>query len=402
MPARNPASAQLTALLIAPGRALAHVFTTSVAASRAFQILAELKSYPSQQVLEMRLRQLQPEMVLLDLETDLERACELIRFIVASSPAIHVVGLHGRNDSEAILRSLRLGASEFLHAPFEAAVQEQAVERIRRLMGPRPEAPRALGKVLLFSSAKPGSGASTLASQAALALRRLTGSRVLLVDLDLMGGCLAFSLRAAPGGSLLDALAEDGPADQWPSLAAPAAGLELLAAPATPPQDAPVEAARLHEFLERTRDIYDWVVLDLPAIFHRLSLLALAEADQAFLVSTPELASLHLARKAVGLLSQLGFGKERFQVLINRVGGRDGLRRSDVGQIFDCPVHSSFPNDYFPLDRAVTMGQALDPESGLGRAIAAFAGRLAGRPALESRRGGAPAPERPVLSATRE
>jgi CheY-like chemotaxis protein len=105
MPARNPASAQLTALLIAPGRALAHVFTTSVAASRAFQILAELKSYPSQQVLEMRLRQLQPEMVLLDLETDLERACELIRFIVASSPAIHVVGLHGRNDSEAILRS---------------------------------------------------------------------------------------------------------------------------------------------------------------------------------------------------------------------------------------------------------------------------------------------------------
>jgi pilus assembly protein CpaE len=401
MAARNPASAQLTALLIAPGRALAREFTASVAASRAFQILAELKSYPSQQVLDMRLRQLQPELVLLDLETDPDRACELIRFVVASSPSTHVVGLHSRNDSEAILRSLRLGASEFLHAPFEAAVQEQAVGRIRRLLGPQTEAPRALGKVLLFSSAKPGSGASTLASQAALALRRLTRSRVLLADLDLMGGGLAFSLKAAPAGSLLDALAEDGPGAQWPSLVAPAGGIDLLAAPPTPPQDdGQVEAARLHEFLERARAIYDWVVLDLPAIFHRLSLLGLAEADQAFLVATPELASLHLARKAVGLLGQLGFGKERFQVLINRVGGRDGLRRSDVKQIFDCPVHSSFPNDYFPLDRAVTLGQALDPESGLGRAIAAFAGRLAERPAGESRRGGAPAEDRTVLSAT--
>ena len=402
MPARNPASAQLTALLIAPGRALAREFTASVAASRAFQILAELKSYPSQQVLEMRLRQLQPEVALLDLETDPNRACELIRFVVACSPATHVVGLHSRNDSEAILRSLRQGASEFLHAPFEAAVQEQEVERIRRLLGPRSEAPREPGKVLLFSSAKPGSGASTLASHAALALGRLTRGRVLLADLDLMGGSLAFALKAAPAGSLLDALAENGAGSPWAALVAPVGGLDLLAAPVAPPRDGRFEAPRLHEFLERARSAYDWVVLDSPAIFHRASLQALAEADQAFLVATPELASLHLARKAVGLLGQLGFGRERFQVLINRVGGRDGLRRSDVGQIFDCPVHSSFPNDFFSLDRAVTLGQALDPESGLGRAVDAFAERLAGRSAGERRRGGASAEERPVLSAARE
>ena len=169
MEARNPAPSQLTALMIAPGRELAREFVESVGAARAFQILAELKTYPSQQVLEMRLRQLQPDVVLLDLATDLERACELIYWVTSSNPAIHVVGLHSRNDSEAILRSLRMGASEFLCAPFEAAIQEQALERIRRLLGPPAEAPREPGKVLLFASAKPGSGASTLAAQAALA-----------------------------------------------------------------------------------------------------------------------------------------------------------------------------------------------------------------------------------------
>ena len=44
------------------------------------------------------------------------------------------------------------------------------------------------------------------------------------------------------------------------------------------------------------------------AIFQRLSLLTLSEADRAFIVSTSDLASLHLARKAVKLVTQLGHG----------------------------------------------------------------------------------------------
>ncbi len=396
MDLRNRAAAQLTALMIAPGRDLSQQFTASLAESRAFQILAELKTYPSQQVLEMRLRQLQPEVVLLDLETDLDRAGELIRFITSSSPLIHVVGLHTRNDSEAIVRSLRLGASEFLYSPFDAAIQEQAVLRIRRLLGPQSAEPKELGKVVLFSSAKPGSGASTLATQSALALRRLTGRKVLLADLDLMGGCLAFYLKLAPNGSLLDAVEEDS-ASALPSLVANTGGLHLLAAPGEPETDF-VEPSRLHLFLEQARQLYDWVVLDVPSIFHRLSLLALSESDQAFLVSTSELASLHLARRAAALLAQLGFGKERYQVLINRVDKRDGLKESDLGKIVNCPVNGSFPNDCFSLDRAITMGEPLDEGSELGRTVADFAGRLAGVAAGEKRRAAPVMNARPVFS----
>jgi pilus assembly protein CpaE len=397
MDALNRAAAQLTALMIAPSRELARQFSESVAGTRAFEILAELKTYPSQQVLEIRLRQLQPDVVLLDLATDLEQASELIRFVAASNPAIHVVGLHTRNDSEAILRSLRLGASEFLYAPFEAAIQEQAVERIRRLLGPQASSPRELGKVVLFSSAKPGSGASTLATQVALALRRMTAKRVLLADLDLMGGSLTFYLKLAPGGSLLEAVADDESVAGWPSLVAPAGGLDVLAAPKLPSTDV-VEPARLHVFLERARQVYEWVVLDLPAIFHPLSLLALSESDQAYLVTTAELASLHLARKAVNLLTHLGFGRERYNVLINRVDRRDGLRESDVGKIFNFPVHASFPNDYFSLDRAVTMGEPLSDASELGRAVGDFAGRLAGVASGEKRRSTAVMNARPAYS----
>ena len=68
-------------------------------------------------------------------------------------------------------------------------IQEAAISRIQKLLQPAG-GERESGKVVVFSSAKPGSGASTLAMQTAYALRRASGKRVLLADFDLMAGSL--------------------------------------------------------------------------------------------------------------------------------------------------------------------------------------------------------------------
>jgi pilus assembly protein CpaE len=373
--ARNSDARQLTALMIAPDRELARQFEESAAAARGFQILADLKSYPSPQTLDIRLRQLQPEVVLLDLATDLDRAAALVHSVSAANPAIQVIGLHVRNDSAAIVRSLRQGASEFLYAPFEAAIQEQALARIRRLIEPRAQAPRETGTVAVFASAKPGSGASTLAAQTAFALRRASAGRVLLADLDPMSGTVTFYLKAA-GPAAGGVVPVRHGIDVFPAGMAPGDSLDI---------------SRLRELLGRARQQYGWILLDLPAIFYRATLLALPEADLAFLVTTPELPSLHLARKAINLLGQLGCGKDRMRVLVNRLARGSGLAPSDVQKILGATVHHSFPNDYFSLDRALAEGEPLDTGCELGSAVEEFAGGLveaaaAGRrnPAAES------------------
>ena len=157
---------QIAAPLIAPNRDLAQQFMRLVD-THAFRILADLKSYPPPQTLEIRARQLKPDLVLLDLSTDLAAATELIRFIVGLTPPVYVLGLHTSNDSQAILQSLRAGATEFLCAPFDPAIQRGAVARLRRLCAPEPLAPAETGQVIAFTSAKPGSGASTIATQTA-------------------------------------------------------------------------------------------------------------------------------------------------------------------------------------------------------------------------------------------
>ncbi|MDX2149301.1 MAG: AAA family ATPase [Bryobacteraceae bacterium] len=393
--------AELTALVIAPDRELAQQFLSTLPETRSFQVLADLKTYPPQQTLDIRLRQLKPDVLLLDLASDLETACSLIGFVTSFRPPIHVIGLHRENASDAIVRSLRAGATEFLYSPFDISTQREAIGRIRRLRQPEVEAPKDFGKVVVFSSTKPGSGSSTLATQTAHAIKRMTSKRVLLVDFDLMGGTISFSLKLSHAYSVQDALQHSEHLDPalWAALVVNSAGVDILPAPETPSSDV-VEHSRLHDVLEYARMLYDWVLIDLPVVFHRSSLMALTESDRAFLVSTSELPSLHLARRAVQMLLQLGFAKDRFQVVINRASRSDGIGSSDIEKLFNCTVHAMLPNDYFSLHRVVTLGETLSDECELGRAVQGLAGQLTGLSLGDKRRGAALMTARPVFSQT--
>ena len=383
---------QITALLIAPNRDLAQQFVATLPQTRAFQILADLKSYPPAQTLEVRARQLKPNVILLDLASDLEAATELIRFITGLKPPVQVVGLHTHNDSDAILQSLRAGATEFLAAPFELASQRDAIARLRRLCGSETPEEGGAGHVIAFSSAKPGSGASTLATQTAFALRRLTGQRILLADFDLTGGTIGFYLKLSHNYSVVDALqhAEHLDPTLWSSLAVSHGGLDILPSPAAPYAEA-IDGGRLRLLIDYARQLYDWVILDLPTVFSQISLTALAECEHAYLVTTSELPSLHLTRKAMGMISQIGFPRERFEVLVNRVERRDDIGATNLEKLFNCPVHASLPNDYFSLHRVVTLGQPLGPEGELGKAIEKLAAGMCSvgdegkKPALAAR-----------------
>jgi pilus assembly protein CpaE len=368
---------ELTALLVAPNRELAEQFLRGNSETRAFQVLANLSDYPSQQTLDIRLRQLKPDVVLIDVASNLDIASTLVEFVASFRPVTQVVGLHHQNDSAAIVRTLRCGASEFLYSPFEAAEQREAIARIRRLRQPENFSQTDIGRVLVFASTKPGSGASTLATQTAYAIRRSTGDRVLLIDFDLCGGTIAFYLKLHHSSSITDALERADQIDPttWASLVAHCEGIDVLPAP-DEPDNSPTEPNRLHDVLEFARMLYGWVILDVPAVPHRTSLLTVSEADEAYLISTPELASLHLTRRSVNVLEQLGFTRERYRVLINRSSRRDGISSSDMEKVFNCPIHQTFPNDYFSLHRVISLGQALTSDSELGRTVESFAGRL--------------------------
>src|SRR5579859_4960678 len=160
MPAHHsPAGCkELTALAILPNRSLAQQFLGALPESRAFHIAAEWTGYPTAAKLESQLRDGRPQVVLLDVSTNLPQATALIEAVASGAAPVPVIALHVANDAGALLECLRAGAAEFLYAPFTAEQQCETVTRIVSLFpgGDRTEARR--GRLVTFASAKPGSG----------------------------------------------------------------------------------------------------------------------------------------------------------------------------------------------------------------------------------------------------
>lgn len=370
--------AGLRAILIAPNRSLAAEFRRRLTETRAFEIVGDLEQYPDAHALQRAVQRLGAAAVVVDISTDREAAGRLLRLGLGQRLGVPLVALNSSHDPDAILWALRQGASEFLHAPFEQGALLEAVQALVRLGAPAGSVERQ-GRVLAFSSVKPGAGATTLACHTALVLRRLTGEEVLLADLDLAAGTVGFylGLRSAPHAA--DALEEADSLDtaRWTALTTPCQGVAVLPAPPAPPES-PLQPGRLEGLLASARRAYDWVIVDLPTAFHRLSLHVLWAADTSFLVTTPDLASLYLARKAVRLLAGLGLTEERVRLLINRHSAGGEIGPSELKKILDFPVHASFPEGGGSFCQVLATGGGPEPGSDLAQALGEFAAELAG------------------------
>jgi pilus assembly protein CpaE len=389
-------STQLAALAILPNRTLAQQFLRALPESRAFQIAAEWTSYPSVPKLLAQLRQARPEVVLIDISSNLAQATALMDAACGSPAPVPVIALHTGNDAQALLDCLRAGATEFLYAPFTAEMQRRAVARIASLFpGGEPGETRR-GRLVVFSSAKPGSGASTLAAHTAFALHEVTGQSILLVDFALWSGTmrLLFKLPEAPSVAealcAMDANTLRATPETWAPLVQRKGGVDVLPSPGALAIVNP-DPSKLRRILECARPVYDWVIVDLPTVFERLSLLMLPESDHAFLVTTPELPSLHLTRKAVSQLGQIGLSLDNFHVIVNRAGRADEVTVEAMAKIFKAPVYATFPNDYLSLHKALSAGQPIGP-CALERALWEFARAICSEP-----RGAEPAKTGPVL-----
>jgi pilus assembly protein CpaE len=373
---QNGTNVALTALLVSPNRELAERFHSAAVEGQCFQILADLKSYLSDQVTELRLRQFNPAVILIDLTTDVEAACQMIRFLSSRTAVVPVIGLHSQQDSDALVKSLRAGASEYLWFPFDCHAQREAATRIAKLRRSEDAASPGAGAIIGFASTKPGSGSSTLATQTAFALQKLSAKKVLLADLDLLGGTIGFYLKLHRAFSLLDAM-NGADAAGWQTQLANQGGVDILPSPEEPCA-VEIDPGRLQETLQVARQYYDYIILDLPTIFKKASLLGFSETDSAFLVTTPELPSLHLTRKALQMLDQLGFEKSKYSVVVNRHSRQQGLGDGDLAKMFGTRIRASLPNDYFSLHRAVTRGEPIEGDGELGKAVAELAAGMAG------------------------
>ena len=121
------------------------------------------------------------------------------------------------------------------------------------------------------------------------------------------------------------------------------------------------------------------ILVDLPEVVNDATAEVVSRAAYVFIVCTPELLSLELARQRSEELRGRGVDEKQISVLLNRSLKSD-IPSADVEEIVGHPIFAVLPNDYRGLGRAVLEVKLKPQITELGKAYSALARKLAGTP----------------------
>lgn len=305
--------------------------------------------------------------------------------LTAAVPEAVVMAAAKTLDAQLVRAALRAGASEFLAAPFDQTELRRSLKRVA-------DAGRAAGTAVCFLPARGNDGASTLAMHTADTVSRKLGKPALLLDCDVDCGSTSFRMGLTPPFCLVDAVSKSDLIDDvWPQLVSRWGGAEVLPGPDVDgalSQEDQLQIATVAESAART---YPFVMLDLPPALSEAMEVLLLSAATVCLTCSPDLTSLHLARRKIRRLAEIGVPDDSVRVVVNRVSRGQAVRAQDVEKIIGRPVFATILEDPAAAAPASLEGVPIDSNTALGQALESFAHDLIG---LETEAGEDSAPRR--------
>lgn len=341
-------------------------------------LVRTLPRYPNAHELTRMLRSSAPQILFLSIES-LSRALEVVQTAEEQLPGVQVIAIGRTVDPQSLLEVMRSGVREYVSMPFQRQTVYDSLVRVKETLDRRPIRLESTDLLFAFLPSKPGVGTTTIATNTALAAARIPEQKSLLMDCDLNSGMIRFLLQIDNTYSILDAAERSFQLDEaiWPQLVTQTANLDVMHSGRLNP-DLRVEPSHLRHIIDFARRNYRTVFLDLSGNLEKFSLEAMHESKRIFLVVTPEIPSLHLAREKIQYLRAIDLA-DKVSILLNRCQRKSVVNPAQVEELLDRKVAMSFANDYQGVHRAMTAGKAVDPASELGRQFSQLAQQIVER-----------------------
>ena len=313
-------------------------------------------------------------------DIDIQSACDLAAQVRLERPGVGVVLLRRRPEVTMLAQALRSGIREVVAAEDPTALAtacRRSMDLSMALTGAANGAGTRNGRVVTVFSAKGGVGKTTIATNLGVYLAT-TGSRVLLVDLDLAFGDVAISLQLTPTRSASDLIAMSGDLDAEGLASAVTrhhSGLDTLCAPDSPADADQIPAATTAQLLHVARGMYDFVVVDTPPAFTEHVLATFDVTDVSILMATMDIPAVKNLRLVLDTMDQLGYPRESRVVVLNRSDVKVGLKAADVVAATQQSIAVCIPNS-LDVTASINRGVAIvvdEPDHPVSVALRALA-----------------------------
>jgi len=314
-------------------------------------------------------RKTRPDLILMDINMPVMDGIQATEFISLEMPEITIIMMSVQGEQEYIRKAMKAGARDFLVKPFSNDDLIDTIKSVyradmrrRTMHQPAPGAAPAQqqapaqqagggearqGEIITVFSTKGGVGKTTIVLNLAIALKKLTGKRICVVDCDLQFGDIAIMLNLAPQKTLTNLVEEPPP---WtPELVEEyvthheISGVDVLLGPSKPEYAETVQGEHIEQTLTLLKERYDYVFVDTSPLFRNTELSILDLSAVILVIVSLELSAIKNIKLCLELLNNLNYNPEKIKLVLNRgyppMGGievndvQNGLRREVISLI---------------------------------------------------------------------
>jgi pilus assembly protein CpaE len=109
------------------------------------------------------------------------------------------------------------------------------------------------------------------------------------------------------------------------------------------------------------RSEYDYILIDSSVEYQQTKMSIIAEADEVYLVSTPDVAALRDLARLVEHIGLSPSANGKLRLIINRSTADDSFTPEQIQKAVRFPVSNSVPNNYGELLHAINQGVPIAP-----------------------------------------
>lgn len=349
----------------------------------------EFKSYPTDVNDATAMLGNDFDVVMVDLDSNHESAFDLVENICTRGLGTPMV-YSTEDDANLLLRSMRAGAREFLRVPINPGTMAEALVRAAALRAPNRPPKKVDGRMLVFLSAKGGSGVTTLACNYAVSLAQESGQKTLLIDLNLPLGDAAIDLGIRAEYSTVNALQNSSRLDAAfleTMLVKHESGLSVLAAP-TELSTTHYSDDAIDKLLEVARQEFDYVVVDAGSRLELQHTHLFDRSATIYLVTQIGIPELRNSNRLITKLSSAA--GPNLQIVINRYDPRNmGISDEHITKALTKAAEWKIPNNYAAVRRMQNTATPLTEEdTEISRAIRQMTRSITGQPAIPEKKRG--------------
>jgi len=288
------------------------------------------------------------EIVIIDVDSEPDYAFAFVESLCASGRA-YVMAYSANADMKRAVQFMRAGVREFFTLPLDQSEVSAALTRAAAPRTPLPpqQGEKKTGKLFVFLGSKGGCGVTTLASNFAVALAQESDSTTLLIDLGQPLGDVAINLGIITQYSVTTALENPNRVDAnllSTLVSKHGSGLSVLPAP-TDLSDVHATKEAVDKLMKVTREIYDFVVVDIGSRLDLMDSTLFEDSSTIFLITQVGISEMRTANRMI--VKHFAKRDENLQIVINRHKSSDALfDEAQVIKALTRPAQWKIPDDY--------------------------------------------------------